>query len=315
MENKAWPYMAGIMDSEGSIGMSISRKSSGYEGFNLSIQLTNTNRRLIDWVVSNFGGAFCTEIKKNSFSPGSKIFRWSVYGREKQETFLLGVMPYLVIKKKQALLGLDFLRLGRGDNDKRRLLWERTKQLNLEEVRVPDIILKPGNNKASSYVAGYLDGDGTICGTYHRGLNISITSADFIVVKWLLANFGGKFHVRIRTELKNTKPIYQWFLSGAKNKELFLLRTIPYLLLKKQQAKLLLEILRLRKQDLFGKNLDITKEIDTLNNRIRELNSDPVRDSATTDTLGVFEKSEIKTQSGLIGDNESALEETQEAIN
>jgi hypothetical protein len=34
------------------------------------------------------------------------------------------------------------------------------------------------------------------------------------------------------------------------------------------------------------------------------------RDSATTDTLNVFKKLEIKTQSGLIGDDKSALVET-----
>src|SRR5277367_4229652 len=110
MEKKAWPYMAGIMDSEGSISISITRKKSGYEGFNFMIQVSNTNRKLIDWVVSNFGGRFCAEVKKNSFSPGSKVFRWYLYGKENQEAFLLGVAPYLVTKKNQSLLGLEFLR-------------------------------------------------------------------------------------------------------------------------------------------------------------------------------------------------------------
>jgi hypothetical protein len=320
MEKKAWPYMAGIMDSEGSISLSISRKSSGYECFNLMIQVTNTDRRLMDWMVSNFGGVFCAEIKRNSFYPGSKVFRWSVYGREKQEAFLLGLIPHLVIKKQQAIKGLDFLRLGRGDNQKRRDLWKQMKYLNSIDVVIPDILPKPNSNEASSYVAGYIDGDGTICGTYHRSMNISIVSTDFVIIKWLLANFGGKFYTRTRTNerpdfKKISKPIHQWFLSGAKNKELFLLRTIPYMMLKKEQAKLLLEILRLRKQDLFGKNPDVIKEIDRRNNRIRELNADPVRDSATTDTLSVTETSVIKTQSELTGDSKSALVETQEAVN
>jgi hypothetical protein len=318
MEKKAWPYMAGIMDSEGSISLSISRKSSGYECFNLMIQVTNTDRRLMDWMVSNFGGMFYTEIKRNSFSPGSKVFRWSVYGREKQETFLLGLIPHLVIKKQQAIKGLDFLRLGRGDNQKRRDLWEQMKYLNSIEVEIPDILSKPKPNEASGYVAGYIDGDGTICGTYHRSMNISIVSTDFVIIKWLLANFGGKFYTKIneRPDFKKApKPIHQWFLSGAKNKELFLLRTIPYMMLKKEQAKLLLEILRFRKQDLFGRNPDVIKEIDRRNSRIRELNADPVRDSATTDTLSVTEPSVIKTQSELTGDSKSALVETQEAVN
>lgn len=314
MEKKAWPYMAGIMDAEGSISVSISRKSSGYECFNLSIQLTNTNRRLMDWVVSNFGCSVCTEVKKNSFSPGSKVFRWSVYGRENQEAFLLGVIPYLIIKKKQGMLGLDFLRLGRGDNDKRRVLWETMKCLNLQDVEVPNFLPKTEANKRSAYVAGYLDGDGTICGTYVRGMNISIVSTDFIIIKWLLANYGGKFYTRVRSDRGTVKPIHQWFLTGSKNKEQFLLSTIPYLILKKSQAKLLLECLRLRKQDPFGRDLEITKTIDELNTQIRSLNLDPVKDSATTDMSSVSETSGIKTQSELVGDYKSALVETQEAI-
>jgi hypothetical protein len=61
---------------------------------------------------------------------------------------------------------------------------------------------------------------------------------------------------------------------------------------------------------LCGKNPELTKKIEELNSLIRELNSDPVRDSATTDTLNVPKKLEIKTQSGLIGDDKSALVET-----
>jgi hypothetical protein len=309
MQKKAWPYMAGIMDSEGSISLSISRKSSGYEGFNLMLQATNTDRKLIDWIVSNFGGSMCAEIKKNSFAPGSKIFRWVMYGAENQEAFLLGLLPYLVIKKEQALVGLDFLRLGRGDNTRRRELWDKVKRLNQEPVPVPDVFSK--SKKRAEYAAGYLDGDGSICGTYHRGLNISIVSTDFVVIKWLMANYGGRFHARQRNP--KHKLIYQWFVSGSKNKEKFLLDVIPHLLLKRDRAKMLLEIIRLRQQDLFGRDAEISHRIFQLNEKIRSLNSG--EDSATTDTLSVSEKSEIKTQSGLAGDSKSAFVETQEAIN
>ncbi len=299
MEKKAWPYMAGIMDSEGSISLSISRKSSGYEGFNLMLQVTNTNRRLIDWVVSNFGGRFVVETKTNSFANfGSKIFRWVMYGSENQEAFLLGIIPYLVIKKQQALLSLDFLRLGRGDNVKRREMWEQMKRLNQEPVSVPEYI--PKSEKRSQYLAGYMDGDGSISGTYIRGHNISVTSTDFVVVKWLMANYGGRFQSRQR-DLRH-KLIYKWFVSGSKNKKQLLLDIIPHLLIKRDRAKMLLEILRLRETDVNGQDESTSLRISELNSKIRNLNSG--EDSATTDTLSV--SSETKTQSGLAGDSESA---------
>jgi hypothetical protein len=307
MQKKAWPYMAGIMDSEGSISLSVSRKSSGYEGFNLMIQVTNTDRRLIDWIVSNFGGAVCAEIKKNSFTPGSKIFRWVVYGREIQEQFLLGVLPYLVIKKEQASTGLSFLRLGRGDNAERKQLWTEMKRLNQTPVSVPEFFAK--SEKRSQYLAGYLDGDGSICGTYIRGHNISIATTDFVVVKWLMANYGGRFTSQQRHT--NHKLIYKWYVSGSKNKQRLLLDVMPHLILKKDRAKMLLEILRLREKDLNGSDSATVYKISELNRHIQKLNSG--EDSATTETLSALEQA--KTQSELIGDDESVLVEKQATIN
>jgi hypothetical protein len=299
MQKKAWPYMAGIMDSEGSISLSISRKSSGYEGFNLMIQATNTDRRLIDWVVSNFGGRFVLETKTNSFKFGSKVFRWVVYGSENQEAFLLGVMPYLVIKKQQALLSLQFLRLGRGDNLKRREMWEHMKALNQESVVVPEHF--PKSEKRAQYLAGYLDGDGNISGTYVRGHNISIASTDFVVIKWFMANYGGRFYSRQPLGCRH-KVIHMWYVTGAKNKERLLLDVIPHLLIKRDRAKLLLEIIRLRQTDITGQDKETSARISELNNQIKKLNSG--EDSATTDTLSTSR--EVKTQSELVGDNESA---------
>jgi hypothetical protein len=298
MEKKAWPYMAGTMDSEGSISLSISRKSSGYECFNLMIQVTNKSRRLIDWIVSNFGGRFVVETKTNSFAkPGSKIFRWVMYGSENQEALLLGLIPYLVIKKQQALLGLEFLRLGRGDNTKRREMWEGMKRLNQEPVPVPDYFTK--SEKRSQYLAGYIDGDGCICGTYIRGHNISVSSTDFVVIKWFLANYGGRFNSR--QVHPDHKLMYTWHVSGGKNKERLLLDIIPHLLIKRDRAKLLLEILRLRETDVCGQDVKTSSRIFELNSQIRKLNSG--EDSATTDTLSA--SPEVKTQSELNGDIES----------
>lgn len=269
MEKKAWPFMAGIMDSEGSISIGQQTKK-GRIYYSVRIQVANTDRRLIDWIISNFGGAKILEIKKNSFSPGSKVYRWYLYGRENQEAFLLGILPHLVIKKELSRIGINFLRSD-ANSKEREVFYEEAKKANSLDVPVPKSFTLIPKNHIAQYVAGFVDGDGAITGTYHRGMNICICTTDFILIKFLLAAYGGKFYARNRSLA--TKTIYQWFVSGNRNKERLLLDIIPYLLLKKDRAIALLEILRLRRSDLFGQNKEISDKISTLNNSIRLLNN------------------------------------------
>lgn len=254
MEKKAWPFMAGLMDTDGSIYITVDKRKDGIVGFALIITAASIRRDLVDWFVSNFGGNFYKALNNRGFSEQApkNIYYWRLFGKEKQEAFLLGVFPYLKIKKERARIALDFLRL-QGWN--KELRFELVKKCKQAESKENDFQVSSQPKEISAYVAGILDGDGSI---YNK--IIEIGSSDFFLVRWLLANFGGRFYTKVTA---NKKLFYNWRLSGRSNKEKFLLRVIPYLIIKRDKAKDLLALLR------------------------ADLKGNPVEDSATTDMSGV----------------------------
>jgi hypothetical protein len=54
---------------------------------------------------------------KNSSRPG---FSWCAPRGKVRESFLLQIIPYLILKKEQALLALEYLRLGPKPNPEKR---------------------------------------------------------------------------------------------------------------------------------------------------------------------------------------------------
>lgn len=257
MRKKIWPYLAGMLDSDGCITSCTTKNPSGNVAYSLRVQITNVNRNLMRWLVQGFGGSYTSEIKgKNSFSTGSTIFTWRCPA-ENQEALFLGLFPHLVVKKNQALLGLDFRRTE--SLEEKHKISEQLWALNQRKVdiKIPEKFLKSPD--AFRYVAGYIDGDGCISLADGQGNNprISVASTDFIIIKWLLAHFGGKFY----TKKQNDKLLYQWRVSGAANKLRFLLAVLPYLIIKRDKAKSGIAILRLRDKDPKGHSQVITEQI------------------------------------------------------
>lgn len=104
-------YMAGLMDGEGyfNISRTIRKPSCGYVP---RIGIANTDRRLIDWIVENFGGKVVIR------RPGKFPAQWGT--RVRYEWYLTGqhaisvcnlVIPYLVIKKERAEILIELQKL------------------------------------------------------------------------------------------------------------------------------------------------------------------------------------------------------------
>jgi hypothetical protein len=130
-----WPYLAGIVDGEGTLCLNY---RPTYVGKNIGavcfsqIVIYNTSTTLMRWLISNVGGRFYLRTK-TSLSKKPQ-YAWVPSGKKNREQFLLGILPYLVIKKKQAELLLEFDRLGYGSAEKRKELADRCSALNhLEE--------------------------------------------------------------------------------------------------------------------------------------------------------------------------------------
>jgi hypothetical protein len=293
MERKAWPYLAGLIDSEGSI---LIGKTNG--SFYSKVKIVNTDKRLMRWLIQNFGNVYS---KYERDGNRRTLYTWQCYAHQ-QEALLLGVLPYLLNKKHQALTCLEFHRT-ENSGEKEKLL-QHIQDLNQRRI-VKQTPFKVNRNKdAYKYAAAYMDGDGCFSFSFDNHSRITIVSRDFIIIKWFLANFGGKFYTY--PKVGNNSEHYRWYLNGRKNKQRFLLGLIPYLELKKRQAIIFLEIAKLRSADPYNKDHDesVDKAISAFKAELTLLNS---RGSIqTTNTCESSEEiSGDKKESRLIGDDKS----------
>jgi len=103
-----------------------------------------------------------------------------------------------------------------------------------------------------SYLAGLFDGEGSvfICIGYKdrpsTRLATCISNTSLSLMQWLVKNFGGAFYT---TERANRKLQYMWRPKGKKNREIFFLGILPYLVIKRERVILALEYDRLDHED------------------------------------------------------------------
>lgn len=144
MSDKAkWGYLAGMIDGEGFITISKGSKpapnGNGYvtaaPRYNLVVSVTGTSVPLMKWLLKTFGGSWSKDKSQNpKWKPRCS---WRSTGLKNKEIILLGILPYLVIKKEQATIGLDFVRLnGEQNPDKRDAMYLKMKELNRRGIVV-----------------------------------------------------------------------------------------------------------------------------------------------------------------------------------
>jgi hypothetical protein len=134
-------YMAGLMDGEGSFSISVTHET-GKPHYAVNIRLYNTNPRIIQWVIAHFGGKPSWGDKNGSnienLKSQKKICQWFLTGRKAMESFILSVLPYLVAKREQANLLLQYIRMdGKHDPAKRQAIADRISELNKETQDTP----------------------------------------------------------------------------------------------------------------------------------------------------------------------------------
>lgn len=110
MQAKNSGYMAGIIDGEGCISIYIMRpRKKGKHVYRtaLGVSCYQSDERLMKWIVEHYGGKYYQHNMDNSTRIG---FSWRGPTGAKLELFLLEIIPYLIVKKDQALLALEYLR-------------------------------------------------------------------------------------------------------------------------------------------------------------------------------------------------------------
>lgn len=105
MEKVTLQYMAGFFDGEGSIGIYYRQKTK--DRFHLRTQLTNNKNkdmeRLMTYLMDKFGGNLSEQV---TLSENIK-YNWQL-NSDKAVYFLKQIEPYLISKKAQAILAINW---------------------------------------------------------------------------------------------------------------------------------------------------------------------------------------------------------------
>jgi hypothetical protein len=122
-------YLAGIIDGEGTV---YAQKIRGR--FNVRIYVVSTDVRLVRWLEQNFGGLV---YHRNSPTHATWKTKWEWVVDKRETTRILElVLPYLIVKREQAELGIALRRdieakRGRDvDHAYRQMLGEKIRSLN-----------------------------------------------------------------------------------------------------------------------------------------------------------------------------------------
>jgi hypothetical protein len=98
-------YVAGFFDGEGSVYIiKTSKRQKIYH--NICVRLTNTDKHIMILIKKWIG--FGTIFMRKKLLHRKRAYDFILKGRQ-GESFLKSILPFLIVKKKQALLALKFM--------------------------------------------------------------------------------------------------------------------------------------------------------------------------------------------------------------
>jgi hypothetical protein len=143
-------YAAGIMDGEGSFTVSYSPRWKSFIG---DIGFAMTKPEIVYLFQQWFGGAVSYSVPKNP--KHSDVYRWRIHSIEKRRKFILAILPYLRLKREQALLFLKFVDLPPNwAKDDRMKIVEEIQKLNKRGKSVTTNMLDSTLEKRESDLIG-----------------------------------------------------------------------------------------------------------------------------------------------------------------
>jgi len=154
-------WAAAMLDAEGNISVS-QYENNGRVKSNIYITITNSSTAIIDKCDSLFPQEM-KHIYEKSDPLNVPVFRWDVERMENKSLFIQEIYPYLVAKRKQAILGYTFLDMqmallskkkGYLQEQQEKRTWVATAMSKLnhgEQVDLPDWVIEP----PSLYEQGY----------------------------------------------------------------------------------------------------------------------------------------------------------------
>lgn len=96
-------YIAGIVDGEGYIGVQVQERAS-----HARLVVSNTSKHLIFWLGLRTG---IGKMRIQPLAPPRRhAYRWLVFRSSDLLDLLVAIEPYLIVKRDQARVAIDFLR-------------------------------------------------------------------------------------------------------------------------------------------------------------------------------------------------------------
>ena len=240
-------FLAGLVDGDGSISISvIRRKDWNGNSFQPYIAIGVTSRRLCKWVQQHFGGNLYGYDQADEHQ---KMYHWKLYGKQALRDLIVQLLPYLLIKKEAAQTVLEYMDLESTRNQEARLaIAEKIKIVNSNNHKIVDT-RSMSRRESMAYLAGIVDTEGAIGIRDNQGeafgAYVMINSTNEALIQWIASLFEGKVskHEYLSATCRDNNL---WALYGKQNIENFILAILPYLVIKKEVANIVLQFVRLK---------------------------------------------------------------------
>lgn len=116
-EELAW--LAGFFDAEGCVSIIKFKRKNGV-GYRLKVSVSNTNRSVLEYIISKFASGGKIADHKDLRGNRKENHEFYIYGNSAKD-FLKFILPYLIVKKEQAVYALAFPISERGSAGRTRL--------------------------------------------------------------------------------------------------------------------------------------------------------------------------------------------------
>lgn len=268
-EKMTCAYIAGALDGDGSFSL-IKVKAKKNPLYFPALQLANRSKEMAYLLKNKLGGDVTqtTRQRKSDKANYSTLFRWILRGSDKCKEPLKNILDFLILKKDQAEILLNFIAChpfirGKTMSQDEVISREsfRLKILELNNFREGlNASISQATNALSSdpivwsYLAGLFDTDGCFCirkqlksygyqksvsARYAPNIQLYMTSPKCINFLRKNVPFG---KVNISKNKSTTMGFhYAWSIFSKNDATHFLQKIIPYLRVKPERAKILLD--------------------------------------------------------------------------
>lgn len=261
-EKELMSYMAGLIDGDGSFTIGKLKNASKSLLYFSLIQFGFQKKNIIEMFLEKFGGSFIEIDPKKDKRYKQPFFLWRLRSNQNVKPFLEKLIDFLVLKKERAQFLLDFCKdffFKKGFVLEKDVLVEREKSYlkmgQMNDCRIFTGIEKthrPIKNESSpefwAYVAGIIDSDGSFSikkQKYQYGQRYTpVISIDMVDPKSI--GFIASKTTYGRVEANKVKACtngicYRLAIGKKEDVIAFLQNVTPFLHVKQEQAKTLLE--------------------------------------------------------------------------